>query len=148
MSSLLVWLQTNQPKSAPLSIRIAFFVMPLPKQQVLRLYILPMNSIIGCHYHEFHYICHEYHYTTDYIPYGRNIGGFLSKPPIRQNKFPAKISGYTVFYMDVGNFNSELQVQPPHSHRHSVALWWHTYALAHACMGFETLLKYIQIAKI
>ena len=25
-----------------------------------------------------------------------NIGGLLSKPPIRQNKFPAKISGHTV----------------------------------------------------
>ena len=27
------------------------------------------------------------------IPYGRKL---LSKPPIRQNKFPAKISGHTV----------------------------------------------------
>ena len=27
---------------------------------------------------------------------GWNIGGLLSKPPICQNKFPAKISGYTV----------------------------------------------------
>ena len=27
---------------------------------------------------------------------GWNIGGLLSKPPIRQNKFPAKISGHTV----------------------------------------------------
>ena len=25
-----------------------------------------------------------------------NIGGLLLKPPIRQNKFPAKISGHTV----------------------------------------------------
>ena len=30
-----------------------------------------------------------------------NIGGFLSKPPIRQNKFPAKISGHTVLYLNV-----------------------------------------------
>ena len=59
---------------------------------------------------------------------------------VRQNKSPAKITGYTVFYMDVGNFNSELQVQPPHSRRYSVALWWHTCALDRACMGFETLL--------
>ena len=27
---------------------------------------------------------------------GWNIGRLLSKPPIRQNKFPAKISGHTV----------------------------------------------------
>ena len=26
-----------------------------------------------------------------------NIGGLLSKPPIRQNKFPAKISSHTVY---------------------------------------------------
>ena len=29
---------------------------------------------------------------------GSNIGGLLSKPPIRQNKFPAKISGHTVVH--------------------------------------------------
>ena len=30
-----------------------------------------------------------------------NIGVFLSKPPIRQNKFPAKISGHMVLHLNV-----------------------------------------------
>ena len=38
---------------------------------------------------------------------GWNIGGLLSKPPICQNKFPAKISGHTVSY-----FWSKMAVSP------------------------------------
>ena len=36
--------------------------------------------------------------TDDVTLFGRwNIGGLLSKPPIRQHKFPTKISGHTVY---------------------------------------------------
>ena len=34
--------------------------------------------------------------TSRITAYCKKFGGLLSKPPIRQNKFPAKISGHTV----------------------------------------------------